>query len=95
MGHRIAPWTAEWLFRDDGIKRTSDDTYTLIDNPYGYQVNINSDRPIMRSGESINDLYLRYKTKQGIPVWCPLSDAERREFERYVMPLIDRARRKQ
>lgn len=74
-------------------RRTSEDTYTLIDNPYGYQVNINSQRTILRSGESINDLYRRYKAKQGIPAWCPLSDPERREFEAYVMPVIDRARR--
>lgn len=70
----------------------SDDTYILIDNPYGYQVNINSHRPILRSGESINDLYRRYKVNQGIPAGCPLSDAERREFERYVMPIISQVR---
>lgn len=77
----------------DDVKRVSDDTYTLIDNPYGYQVNIGSQRPIMRSGTSLNDLYRRYKTKHGIPAWCPLSDDERREFEAYVMPLIEKARR--
>lgn len=74
-------------------RRTSDDTYTLIDNPYGYQVNINSQRPVLRSGESINDLYRRYKAKHGIPAWCPPSDKERLEFEAYVMPVIERARR--
>ena len=72
---------------------TSADTYTLINNPYGYQVNINSQRPILRSGESINDLYRRYKAKHGIPAWCPPSDKERLEFEAYVMPVIERARR--
>ena len=94
MGHRIAPWTAEWLFRDDGIKRISDDTYTLIDNPYGYQVNISSNRPVLRSGESINDLYRRYKAKHRIPAWCPLSDPERREFEAYMLPIIEKWRRR-
>ncbi len=74
-------------------RRTSDDTYTLIDNSYGYQVNINSQCPILRSGESINDLYRRYKAKHGIPAWCPPSDKERLEFEAYVMPVIERARR--
>lgn len=89
----VCPWDVLMVPQQDERKRVSDDTYTLIDNPYGYQVNINSHRPIMRSGESINDLYRRYKAKHGIPAWCPLSDPERREFEAFVMPVIERARR--
>ncbi len=76
----------------DEPKRTSDDTYTLIDNPYGYQVNVNSHRPILRSRGSINDLYRRYKAAHNIPAWCPLSDGERIEFERYVIPIISQVR---
>lgn len=73
---------------------TSADTYTLINNAYGYQVNINSQCPILRSGESINDLYRRYKAKHGIPAWCPPSDKERREFEAYMLPIIEKWRRR-
>lgn len=90
----IAAWDQLMALDRDERKRVSDDTYTLIDNPYSYQVNINSHRPILRSGESINDLYRRYKVAHNIPAWCPLSDAERMEFEAYVMPVIDRARRR-
>lgn len=89
----IAAWDQLMAPDRDERKRVSDDTYILIDNPYGYQVNINSHRPILRSGESINDLYRRYKAANNIPAWCPLSDSERREFEQYVMPIIVRARR--
>ena len=89
----IVAWDQLMAPDRDERKRVSDDTYTLIDNPYGYQVNVNSHRPILRSGESINDLYRRYKAAHNIPAWCPLSDGERREFEAYVVPVIERARR--
>lgn len=48
-----------------------------MNNPYGYRVDIS--KPKYRK------LYERYKKWKGIPRWCPLSDAERREFERYVL----------
>ena len=44
---------------------------------YGYRVNINA--------PGVRELYYRYKKWRGIPRWCPLSDAQRREFERYVL----------
>lgn len=44
---------------------------------YGYKVDIS--KPKYRT------LYERYKKWKKIPKWCPLSDAERLEFEKYVM----------
>ena len=46
-------------------------------NPYGYRVDI--------SKTKYRELYDRYKQWKGIPKWCPLSDWEREEFERYVL----------
>lgn len=46
------------------------------DNPYGYTLNIN--HPV------VYPLYMRYKRWKGIPVWCPMSDGERIEFEGYL-----------
>lgn len=46
-------------------------------NPYGYRVDI--------SEPETQKLYRRYKKWKGIPAWCPLSDAERFEFERYIL----------
>ena len=46
-------------------------------NKYGYQVDIT--KPKYR------ELYERYKKYKNIPRWCPLSDAERFEFENYVL----------
>lgn len=46
-------------------------------NKYGYQVDIT--KPKYR------ELYERYKKYKNIPEWCPLSDAERLEFEDYVL----------
>lgn len=48
-----------------------------MNNPYGYRVDIK--KPKYR------ELYERYKKWKGIPRWCPLSDWEREEFERYVL----------
>ncbi|MEE3451495.1 MAG: hypothetical protein VZR27_12535 [Acutalibacteraceae bacterium] len=48
-----------------------------MNNPYGYRVDIT--KPKCR------ELYERYKEWKGIPRWCPLSDSERLEFERYVL----------
>lgn len=47
-----------------------------MQNKYGYRVDIT--KPKYRK------LYNRYKKWRGIPAWCPLSDAERFEFEKYV-----------
>ena len=49
----------------------------LTNNPYGYQLDISHD--------AINPLYLRFKEWKKIPPWCPLSDAQRREFENYLL----------
>lgn len=47
-----------------------------MQNKYGYRVDIT--KPKYRK------LYDRYKKWREIPAWCPLSDAERLEFEQYV-----------
>ena len=49
-------------------------------NAYGYRLNVNHPK--------INELYRRYKRWKGLASDFPLSDSERFEFERYVMPLI-------
>ncbi|MCH4239500.1 MAG: hypothetical protein LKF71_04445 [Oscillospiraceae bacterium] len=49
----------------------------LEHNPWGYQVNINHPQ--------IRPIFERYLKQHGIPPWCPLSDAERREFEAAFM----------
>ncbi len=50
---------------------------SIIENsPYGYALNINH--------PTIYPLYMRFKRWKEIPVWCPLSDAEREEFEEYI-----------
>ena len=46
-------------------------------NPYGYKIDIT--KPKYR------ELYERFKKWKGMPRWCPLSDGERLEFERYVL----------
>jgi len=48
----------------------------LSKNPYGYTLNINN--PVIFS------YYMRFKRWKGVPVWCPLSDGERAEFEKYM-----------
>ena len=49
----------------------------LKNNPYGYLVDI--------SEPDIKLLYERYKRWKHIPLWCPLSDEERHEFESYIL----------
>lgn len=51
------------------------------DNKYGYKINI--------THPDIKPLYQRFKKWKGIADWCPLSDAERLEFEteRLAIPL--------
>lgn len=51
-------------------------------NPYGYRVNIRN--------PYIYDLYRRFKRKRNIPIWCPLSDEERFEFELAVIPHLEK-----
>lgn len=46
------------------------------DKTYGYKININ--KPEYR------EAYNRFKAWKHIPKWCPLSDEERHEFERYI-----------
>lgn len=48
-----------------------------MNNPYGYRVDI--------SKAKNKELYERYKKWKGIPRWCPLSDYERLEFEKFVL----------
>ena len=48
-----------------------------MNNPYGYRVDITK--------KEYRELYDRYKKWKNIPRWCPLSDSERLEFERYVL----------
>ena len=49
----------------------------IPDDCYGYKVDI--------SNPEIKPLYERYKKWKGIPSWCPLSDAERLDFESYIL----------
>lgn len=51
-------------------------------NPYGYRVNI--------SHPQIEPLYWRYKAWKGIPHNIPMSDAERFEFEEYILRLVEK-----
>lgn len=48
----------------------------LINNPYGFRLNINHPQ--------INDLYRRYKRWKGLIGHFPITDAQRREFEQYI-----------
>ncbi|HIR02540.1 MAG TPA: hypothetical protein IAD34_00515 [Candidatus Scatovicinus merdipullorum] len=57
-----------------------------LDNPYTYRVNINHPK--------IQPLFERYKQWKGVPIWCPLSDSERFEFERYIIRNIFKSKRK-
>lgn len=52
---------------------TAETGMRLQHNPWGYQVNINHPK--------IRPVFERYLKQHGIPPWCPLSDAERRQFE--------------
>lgn len=64
----------------------SPDKMTMTGHKYGYQVSIGHPQ--------ITPYYCRYKEWRGIPVWCPLSDKERREFEAYMLPIIEKWRRR-
>ncbi len=56
---------------------TAETATRLEHNPWGYKVNINHPQ--------IRPIFERYLRWHGIPLWCPLSDAERREFEAAFM----------
>ena len=49
----------------------------LINNPYGYRVNVNH--------PSVQRLYWLYKERKKISRGTPLSDAERHEFEAVIL----------
>lgn len=49
----------------------------IEDNPYGYRVNI--------THPAIAPLYERFRKWKGIPRNQPMSDAERFEFEDYIL----------
>lgn len=55
----------------------SKNTIYAAENKYGYRINIMHPK--------IEPLYKRYKKWKGIADWCPLSDAERFEFESYIL----------
>ena len=40
----------------------------------------------------VSKMYKRFKESKGIPRWCPLSDAERMEFEEKVITWIKERR---
>lgn len=48
-----------------------------VPNKYGYQLDLKD--------TLVKKLYGRYKDKHHIPHWCPLSDAERLDFESQVI----------
>ena len=48
-----------------------------MNNKYGYRVDITEPK--------YRELYERYKKWKGLPRWCPLSDYERLEFEKFVL----------
>ena len=55
----------------------SKNTIYAAENKYGYRINIMHPK--------IEPLYQRIKKWKGVPDWCPLSDAERFEFESYIL----------
>lgn len=54
-------------------KRRLSENIILRNNKYGYRANINTPK--------INKLYQNYRKHKGLPIWCPLSDAERIQFD--------------
>lgn len=59
------------------INENPDSEFLVPDNPYGYIVNIRH--------KAIHALYERYRDKNEIPPWCPLSDKQRYDFENMVL----------
>lgn len=60
--------------------------YLAKPNPYGYKLDIR--HPLVAK------LYWRYKKQHHIPHWCPLSDAERLDFEAQVVEWWERRRKR-
>lgn len=56
--------------------------YLAKPTPYGYKLDIRN--PLVAK------LYWRYKKQHHIPHWCPLSDAERLDFEAQVVEWWER-----
>ncbi len=71
------PWNT---YENRGSRAENTSIYIYPSNKYGYQININHPK--------INGLYRRYLKWKGIPQWCPLSDAQRFEFEAYIFGLL-------
>lgn len=68
------------------VMRFSPDNMTMTDHKYGYRVNINHPR--------INPYYRRYKEWRRIAFADAMSDQERAEFEAYMLPIIEKWRRR-
>lgn len=68
------------------VLKFSPDNMTMTGHRYGYRVNINHPR--------INPYYRRYKEWRGIAFAAALSDQERVEFESYMLPIIEKWRRR-
>lgn len=68
------------------VMKFSPDNMTMTGHKYGYQVNINHAK--------INPYYRRYKEWRGIAFTAALSDQERAEFEEYILPIIEKWRRR-
>lgn len=62
---------------------TAETGQRLQHNPWGYQVNVNHPQ--------VRPIYERYKRNYlHVPDWCPLSDAERRQFETEFLAGVER-----
>lgn len=59
------------------IKENKNNSIYLVDNPYGFRININ--HPL------INPLYRRYKEWKGLSTKFPISNEQRLEFENYII----------
>lgn len=68
------------------VMRLAPDNMTMTDHKYGYRVNINHPK--------INPYYRRYKEWREIAFTAALSDQERAEFEAYMLPIIEKWRRR-
>ena len=58
------------------LNNTGNADIYLINNPYGFRLNINHPQ--------INELYRRYKRWKGLTGHYPITDVQRREFEQYI-----------
>ena len=67
------------MYNNSKNNKNSDSIY-LIDNPYGFQININHPK--------INVLYRRYKEWKGLSRNEPISNKQRFEFETYIIELL-------